>query len=105
MKTSILSPITAALLPFPTAQVLKELDEDLYQYLMKYLDDPSSFAVIGIAAYKKIGPGKKKKADFDEVEDDEEEVVNDYVVDDDVVTNEYEDEAEETEEFEDSDDM
>lgn len=60
-------------------------------------------AVIGFAAYKKIGPGKKKKADFDEVEDDEEEVVNDYVVEDDVVTNDYE--AEEMEEFEDSDDM
>lgn len=62
-------------------------------------------AVIGFAAYKKIGPGKKKKADFDEVEDDEEEVVNDYVVDDDVVTSDYEDEAEETEELGDSDDM
>ncbi len=64
-------------------------------------------AIIGFAAYKKIGPGKKKKADFDEVDDDsEEEVVEDYVVDDnEVISNDYGDETEETEELDDTDNM
>lgn len=62
-------------------------------------------AVIGFAAYKKIGPGKKKNVGFDEVEDDtEEEVVEDYAVEDEeIITNDYSDE--ETEEYDDTDNM
>lgn len=34
--------------------------------------------IIGIAAYKKIGPGKKNKATFDESDDDEDDIEEEY---------------------------